>query len=74
MPKNMKAEEETKRMNKMEEKKSDKDRDRQRDRAIAPVPSAAGGLQTQSAWFSNLALSLMSLFIQLQYQTFPFPA
>ena len=34
----------------------------------------ADGLQAHRAWFSNLAPGLMSLFIQLQYQTFPFPA
>ena len=46
----------------------------ERARARVHRRCVAGGLAAHGAWFSNLALGLMSLFIQLQYQTFPFPA
>lgn len=49
------------------------DRD-ERARARARLRCTEGGLHAHRAWFSNLALGLMSLFIQLWYQTFPFPA
>lgn len=58
-------------------KRKNRDRRTERDekaRVRAHMRCVAGGLQARRAWFSNLALGLMSLFIQPQYQTFPFPA
>lgn len=50
----------------------------QAERDVRP-PSAHVRLRTGSgaapgAWFSSLTLGFRSLFIQPQYQTFPFPA
>lgn len=59
----------------MEEAESERQKDREEAAGgRARLRSVPGRLQAHRAWFSNLACGLMSLFIQPQYQTFPFPA
>lgn len=61
---------------KKRERQSQKDREGQGREGLSPsVSEVCGGrLLAQRAWFSSLALGLMTVFIQLWYQTFPFPA
>lgn len=56
-------------------KKKGRQKDREvRARAGMRTRCSAGGLAARRARFSNLAPGSMSLFVQPQYQTFPFPA